>query len=188
MNPGQAMTASLPQPPVLRHPATLGEPLGALVQHLTTLHAALRQLAELAGEKLAALRGADAEALQLCAARELVLLKEVLGAQQERNALLARLAQSLRCPQPQATRLTEIADRLPEPLASSLRARSAALREVATELQRKNQLAATVARNLQAHIRGIFAEVAGAAQESLVYGCKGAHQTSSTRCWVDAVG
>ena len=156
-----------------------------LGQHLAELHATLKQLAELATEKLAAMRRADTEALNGCAAREEELLRDVFRRQQARNALLARLAQSLHCPE---ARLPEIADRLPEPLASSLRARSLALQETVGDLQRRNTLAATVARNLQAHIRGIFAEVASANQETLVYGPRGQHEISRPRCWVDAVG
>jgi hypothetical protein len=85
-------------------------------------------------------------------------------------------------------RLKDIAARLPEPLASSLRARSTVLQTSAAELQRKNRLAGRVAQNLQSHIRGIFADVAAAAQESLVYGPQGQHETGRPRCWVDAVG
>lgn len=156
-----------------------------LGQHLADLHALLKQLAELAGAKLAAMRQADTNALNACAAHEEELLREVFRTEQARNAVLARLAQSLHCPE---VRLTEIADRLPEPLASSLRARSLALKETASELQRRNKLAASVAQNLQAHIRGIFADVASATQESLVYGPQGQHEMSSPRRWVDAVG
>ena len=166
-------------------PAT---PSGELVQHLTELHGGLKQLAALASEKLAALRAADAPALELCAAREGELVREVLSKEQQRNALLARLAQSLRFSLAEGAGLTEIAARLPEPLASSVRARGMALRETAAELQRKNRLVASVAHNLQAHIRGVLGDVAKAARESLVYGSAGRHEAGSPRYWVDAVG
>jgi hypothetical protein len=165
--------------------AGLTETARELSQHLADLHAALKQLAELATEKLAAMRRADTDALNGCAEREEGLLRTVLRDEQGRNAILARLAQSLHCPQ---VRLTEIVDRLPEPVASALRARSVALKEIAGELQRRNRLAASVAQNLQAHIRGIFADVASANRESLVYGPRGQHEMSSPRRWVDAVG
>jgi hypothetical protein len=162
--------------------------LREVVRHLSDLHAALTQLTDLAGEKLAAMRAADADALTRCAAREAELLQAVLKADEQRPALLARLAQSLRRPQLQAAKLTEIADHLPEPAASALRARGLALREIAGQLQRKNRLAAVVAHNLQGHLRGIFAEVAKAAQQSVVYGPAGRHYGTGPRCWVDAVG
>jgi hypothetical protein len=144
-----------------------------LGQHLAELHAALKQLADLADRKLAAMRIADTEALQDCAVREGDLLREMFRGEQRRNAVLASLAQGLHLAEPQRARLMEIADRLPEPLASSIRARGVALRDLAARLQRKNRLAAGVARNLQSHIRGIFAAMAGAAQESQVYGPQG---------------
>ena len=176
------------EPPGLAAPAALAQPLAELERHLADLHAILKDLAALAGEKLAALRAADTAGLEECAAREGELLRRVHSGEPTRRALLARVAQHLRCRPPGRIGLIEIADRLPEPRASSLRARSVALREIAAELQRKNQLVATVARNLQAHIRGVFAEVAKAAQESVVYGPAGRHEAGNTRSWVDAVG
>jgi hypothetical protein len=79
-------------------------------------------------------------------------------------------------------------ERLPEPLASSLRARNAALQAVAGELQRKNRLNAKVAQNLQMHICGIFAEVASGAQPAPVYGPSGRQNAAGSQKWLDAVG
>ncbi len=168
--------------------AAFARPAHELSTQLAGLHEAMRKLAEVAREKLAALRAADAVALHRCAGREGELLSQVFRQQQGRNATIARLAQSLRLPDPGRARLAEVTANLPEPLASSLRARGVALREVAEELQRGNKIAAAVAHNLQEHLSGIFAELAGAAQESQVYGPQGQHEPSTSRCWVDAVG
>jgi len=164
------------------------EPLQDLLNYLTGLHAALRQLLALSDEKLAALRTADTRALRQCAFREEELLNQVLRQDGERAAILARVAQHLPGCSPQPTRLAELLACLPEPLASPLRARSEGLREIASELARKNRLVASVAQNLQVHIRGIFADVAKAVQESVVYRADGQHEVRSTRCCVDAVG
>ncbi len=172
-------------PPRLALPA---RDLHELGQHLSSLQATLTSLSDLTDEKLAGLKAADTAVLHRCAAREADLLRQVFKDEQNRNAVLARLAQALQCTAPSPPRLAEIADRIPEPLASSLRARNAALKAVASELRRKNGLAAKVARNLQNHIRGIFADVASASQESLGYGPKGQHETSDSRSWVDAIG
>lgn len=169
-------------------PAALALAARDLAQHLAELHVALKRLGALAADKLAAMRRADTAALQTCAVSEEETLKEVFRRQEGRNAALARVAQSLPLSGTSPPRLKEIIDRLPEPLASSLRARSVALQEAATDLRRKNELAGAVARNLQAHLRGIFADVAAAAQESVVYGPQGQHETGRPRCWVDAVG
>ncbi len=188
------MNAGRPATPTVRLPAqgppttAFAQPLRELSQYLADLHDALKRLVALAAEKLAALRTANTAALRDCAVRENELVRQVLCGEQQRDAVLARLAQSLPgCP-PKPAQLTELIEHLPEPLAGPLRARSVGLREMATELQRKNRLVEAVARNLQAHIRGVFAEVAKAAQESLVYGARGQHEVGSTRCCMDAVG
>jgi chromosome segregation ATPase len=159
-----------------------------LMARLAELHAALQRLSQLATDKLAAMSRADAVALQDCAAREEEVLREVFRSEPRRKAALARVAQGLPDPAPAQIRLKDIAAQLSEPLASSLRARSTALQASAKELQRKNRLAGRVAHNLQSHIRGVFADVATAAQESAVYGPHGQHATGRPRQWVDAVG
>ncbi len=166
-----------------------------LTQRLADLHARLRQLAELAGEKLAALRRADAPALTECAAREEILLREQLSDDAQHKALLARLAQTLHCPAAPRVTLAEIADRLPEPAASHLRARTAALRQIAAVLQQKNQLAADVARKLQFHLRGVFTDLA-APPDVALYGPQGHRLIAGapqpvgegSRRFIDAVG
>ena len=169
--------------------ATADEPaLRALNEQLASLHAAMKRLVELANDKLAAMRRADTAALERCTADEAELIKVVFNGEARRKALLARVAQSLHLPHPERVRLRDIAEKLPEPLASALRARNVALREVAVDLQQKNRLAAKVAQNLQSHIRGLFAELAGAAQEIPVYGPRGQHSSSRPRCWVEAIG
>jgi flagellar biosynthesis/type III secretory pathway chaperone len=159
-----------------------------LSDNLGALHTMLKQLAEQADAKLAALRAADAKALQACAARETELLQQVARNAQERQAALARLAQHLP-PQPRPERpLAALIEQFPEPQASILRARSVALRESAGKLQEKNRLAARVAHHLQTHIRAVFAELAKVNQESVVYGPKGQHEQAGLRSCLDAVG
>ena len=163
-------------------------PVDELLQYLQTLHALLKKLTALANEKLAALRQADSAALIDCAAREGVLIRDVLFGQQQRDALLARVAQRLPSDAGEVTTITALAAHFPEPISSSLRARGAALRAVAIELRRKNSVVTEVAQNLQAHIHGIFTDVANASQETLVYSAKGNPETSRTRFCVDATG
>ncbi len=159
-----------------------------LNENMAGLHGQLRELLALAQEKLTALRSADADTLRSCAAREALVLQQVFRDEQERRASLARLAQCLPVPDEHRQSLEHIANLLPEPFSSALRARNAALREVATQLQEKNKLAARVAHNLQSHIRSVFAELAKANQESVVYGPKGQHEQRNVRSWLDAVG
>jgi hypothetical protein len=168
--------------------AELAQLLREFVAHLTDLQAALTELTQLAGRKLAGIRRADSAALQEIAAREGSLLAGVFRREQARRAVLAQLAQHLQCADEEHVCLAAIAERVAEPLRSALRARSAALRQTTLELQRKNRLAADVARSLQTHLRGIFADVAGVSRETLGYGPQGRQAVTSARSWVEAVG
>jgi flagellar biosynthesis/type III secretory pathway chaperone len=159
-----------------------------LSDNLGALHALLKQLAAQADAKLAALRAADAKALQACATNETELLQQLARNAQERQAILARLAQHLPQPLRPEIPLSELIEEFPEPQASILRARSVALRESAAQLQEKNGLAARVAHRLQTHIRAVFAELAKVNQESVVYGPKGQHEQAGLRSGLDAVG
>mgnify|MGYP005834947563 CR=1 FL=1 len=177
------------RPPV--EPAWDGEKSTAaqeLLDELARWQTALETLLQVAGDKLAALRQADTAALHHCAVREGELLHALFRDGPRRQAALARAAQGLHAAGPPTGWLTQVAEQAPEPWASRLRARTAGLRELAGELQRRNKLVAHVARQLQSHIRGVFAELAGAAQESTVYGPQGQQEHSHPRCWVDAVG
>ncbi len=160
----------------------------ALLACLADLQGLVTHLLDLANQKLAAMRRADAAALQHIAAREAGLIDQVQRHKQVRHAVLARLAQGLRAPELPAAGLEKIAARLPEPQASSIVARTRGLREIALALEQKNRLAAEVAHRLQSHVRGLFSQLAQAGQESVVYGPRGQHEQTRTRVWVDAVG
>jgi hypothetical protein len=167
---------------------TLDVQVGDLLAVLSPLHQLLKRLLQLARAKLDAMRRADAVALQRCAAEECGLLERVFAHEDRRNAALARLAQTLHSEDAPRARLAEIAQRLPEPFSSRLRARTAGLRRTADELRQKNRLAADVARHLHDHIRAVFDDVARVNQESVVYGPSGKHQHRTNETWVDAVG
>ena len=188
MNDANCALAEPPRSPTRLSPGALLEPLQELQGYLEELHRLLKALTEQSRQKLDFLRAADTNGLQSCAAREGELLQEVFHAAQGRGAVLARLAQALHLPDVRAVRLGQICDRLPEPYASALRARIAALERSAAELQQRNKLAATVAHNLQCHIRGVFAELAKATQERTGYGPQGTPESNNPQCWVDAVG
>lgn len=155
---------------------------------LGALHTGLKNLIEIADRKLAAMRSADAESLHACAARETDLLQAHFATERERDAVLALLAQHLPALSARPLHLGAVADAIPEPGASRIRARMQGLRTLAGELQKKNALAADVARRLQSHIREVFAAVAEVNQECVVYGRNGQHEAATTRRWVDAVG
>ena len=159
-----------------------------LNDNLAALQGLLKRLLEMAGDKLTAIRAADADELQGCTALETDLLEQVKRVGQERAAVLARAAQCVPVADPKTIRLSELAGHWPEPFSSVFRARNEALRKLAADLQEKNRLVASVARHLQSHIRAVFAELAKVNQESVVYGPKGQHYQRNVRSWVDAVG
>ena len=174
--------------PANNTPVALETSAHELIDSLIKLHELLKQLVGGVEEKLAGMRGADVEVLHACAQREKQLLEEVFQTERERDAILARLAQTLHMPQLKSAPLSEIVNHIPEPLCSALRARNVALRDIAIKLQQKNRLAAQVAHNLQTHIRAVFVELAKANQESIVYGPKGQHEQANIRTCLDAVG
>lgn len=183
-----AQVIKLPQAEPGRPRPTAADLARPLIENLAGLQGLLRQLLESTTAKLAAIRAADAEGLQRGAAREAEMLEQVYRLEQQRTAVLARLAQVLPGAAAKQARLSEIAALLPEPAASALRARNAALQQIALELRQKNGLVARVARHLQSHLAAVFSALAQANQESVVYGPKGQHAARRVRSWVDAVG
>lgn len=170
---------------------------GKLCDALAETQRQTRALLDIAERKLAALRLADASALNQCSREEGALVEEARRTAAARHAVVAQLAQRLRAPQLRSATLAEIAIRLPEPFSSSLTARSVPLRELASALDEKNQLIARVARNLHQHIRAVFDALAQPDDEAATYGptgerpAAGRPQPGASRChrtWVDAVG
>jgi len=186
VNTAVAPPAVAPEP--VRLSTAYLPPLRELLDYLATLHGLLVELVEQSRRKLDALRRADPAALDACTATEGELLRQVFAAAQGRAAVLARLAQALHVPDARALRLSAVADLVPEPLASTVRARCAAVAAEAGELQRKNRVAAEVARSLQEHLRGVFAELAAASREARGYGPEGRPAAGGARTWMDAVG
>ncbi len=159
-----------------------------LLSYLQQLHTLLTQLLELAQRKLTALRAADSDMLDSCAAREQELLEQVFRAAQGRGAALARLAQTLPGVDVRKISLRQLAEHLREPESSALRARSVALERIAHELRKKNETVATVAQRLHGHVRYVLGALMQAGQESVGYGPQGSHQMHTKQQWVDAVG
>lgn len=179
-----AQMNSTPPPP---HMSQL-EVFRELLASLTALHERIRGLTALAAEKLAALRTADVNAIEVLAQQEAAALDSLHTLDAERRAVLARLAQQWPNAAADELKLDEIASRMPEPFSSQIRAKSEGLRSAAGALQQKNRLLATVARTLHNHIRGVFADLANDTQETLVYGRTGQHEKHTAKRWVDAVG
>ena len=159
-----------------------------LLTSLAVLHERLMSLAQLAVDKIAAMRRADVAALDLLATQEATELESLRSCEAEREAILAAVAQQLPDCRGLQPRLADLAGLLPEPFASQIRAKYEGLRSAARKLKEKNRLVADVAHGLHAHIRGVFADLASANQETVVYGRTGRHDQRVTRSWVDAVG
>lgn len=159
-----------------------------LQDHLTQFQSLLAQLLDLSRQKLAAIREADVDGLNQCTSDEAQALERVFRCEQDRHAIIARIAQNVRLKDPARNSLSEIVDQLPEPISSTIRARMRGLQEIAEQLQRENRLVALVARDLQGHIRGVFSDLANARRVAIGYGREGQVESVTTRTWVDAVG
>jgi hypothetical protein len=184
----ETVQARIVTPPTVMEAEGVDAQVGELLETLSELHELLKQLLELARAKLVAMRTADTAALQRCAARECGVLELLFERERRRDAVLARLAQSLHWSGSARPRLSETAEKLPEPHSSRLRAKTAGLRQTATELRRENRVAAEVAQQLHKHVRAAFEDIAQVNQESVVYGPSGKHEQRTNRTWVDAVG
>ena len=168
--------------------ASLVSETGRLLASLTTVHERLVSLAQIADAKLTAMRAADVATLDALATQEAAEIELLKSCDGERESIVAGLAQRLPGLAGRLPKLGELSDALPEPHGSQIRAKNAGLRLAARKLEEKNQLVADVACGLHAHIRGVFADLAGANQETVVYARSGRHDPRMTRSWVDAVG
>lgn len=160
----------------------------AMLDVLTLLGDQLRALVEIASAKLGAMRSADAAAIEAHVRAEEKALVAVAEIENRRRAILARLAQTLRCPDLTRQRLSALAALLPEPFSSAILAKSTALCAITHELERKNRQASLVARHLQEHLRAVFGAVAESNRDAVVYGADGQPELRTARNWVDAVG
>lgn len=166
----------------------LADTCGTLLEELVSHQDALRGLLGMSERKLESLRRADTIALHTISQEETEAVDAIASLDARRNAVLARLAQLVPDTVPQRPRLSEIAAVVPEPFSSQILAKTLGLRDLAEKLQRKNRLAAAVARGLQDHIRAVFAEAASANCEAVAYGRNGKADERVNRNWVDAVG
>ncbi|MBL8878405.1 MAG: flagellar export chaperone FlgN [Phycisphaerales bacterium] len=160
----------------------------ALVDVLGELAGLTVRLVECAGEKLAAIRRADSEALQTCVANEMKTLDAVLAAERKRDAIVARVAQRLQQPAMRRASMTSLAEKFSEPLRSAIHARCMGLRQAAENLQRRNRVAAEVARGLQSHVRAIFGKLAKAGQDATTYAGNGRMRHADKQLVIDALG
>lgn len=160
----------------------------ALLAGSIALHEHAKVLLALAEEKLTSLKKADTQTLSRIAAVEVQTLEKLLAEERQQGALIARVAQAMRVPTSGKPRLSDVAEKMPEPLRSQITAKIAGLRAVTGKLQEMNRRAAEVARHLHAHIREIFAAVAKVGQQQTGYDGRGQHKHSTAQQWVDAVG
>jgi hypothetical protein len=124
---------------------TLASEMRRLIDSLAALHERLVSLAQIASAKLVALRAADVATLESLSATEVAELESLRSCDADREAILAGLAQHLPGLPGPLPKLAALADRLPEPLASQLRAKNEGLRAAARKLEEKNRLVADVA-------------------------------------------
>lgn len=170
-------------------PAQVGALLAELLEALSASSDTVSRLAALAGQKLSALRQADADALHRCAQVEGRLVAALTQLIRQRQAVLARLAQALHAPPLAQRPISELAARLDPPQASLLLAAAQRLAMLGGELQRKNALTARAARGLQEHIHAALAALQAEPTPDVTYRASGQRDRQSAGSkWIDAVG
>lgn len=170
------------------HQAAEAITLNDLDTSLANTTNALTQLVALAERKLVALRSADTITLHQTARLEKQELERTFALEQERSAIVARVAQGLPGRKAERLRLSEIAECLPAPWNAKIGEKTRVLKRLSEMLQQKNRLAAGVAQNLHKHIRAVMEELATSTHEPHGYRRDGRREHGTANNWVDAIG
>lgn len=147
------------------------EQLEEILRSLMQEHEALGALVH---QKLAALRRADREAIGRCLEEENHRLQRIGELEKQRIRLVAALTQQLD-PQARAPlKLSELAERIPEPGRSRLLGLRVRLRQTMQEVGERARVAQEASQVLLRHMQGLFRGLAAAVSGITVYGAGGA--------------
>lgn len=143
--------------------AELERIFGDLIAHLTRLRT-------LAGERLDAIRRADASRLASTIAKENETVQQVVEVEKRRVAAVTTLAQRLGSAEKSQTRLTWIAQRLGGSIGERLSRRADELRDAVQSLAPINEAARQAAQHLAQHMEGLWRQAAAVLNHSKTYG------------------
>lgn len=157
---------------------------------LDALRGMYQQLFSLIDAKMSAMRAADLERLQALTREEQELsgrLRERLGLRRQLMELVAGGA-GFAQREAKSVTLSQLASRLPGPLAGPLEAARAGLREAMSRAAQANRVCGAAARELLQHMHWIFASVRPQADEPAVYSRNGATAAVCDPLLIDALG
>lgn len=161
-----------------------------LLRLLEDLHALHGELLETVNSKVAALRGADREALAAIVEREGGLIERVQERESCRRLLMDQIGRELGMSGPQARKLTasQLAVRLDQAGAAKLMLAAQSLRGVAVQLSKANRMAGAISREMVKHFERIFESVRQTGCSALGYAHNGNLVSALEHKLVDAVG
>jgi len=170
-----------------RLPREMVTELSALLDQMVGLQEAMVTTID---HKLAAMRRADVEAMQVISRDEGELAGKVVVLDRRRLDLTAELCAALNLPgreRARAMTLTHLASRVEVSLRPGLLQRAQTLREVMLKVARANEIVEKVCRELQAHFKSMFAAMVQDESQP-TYGRGGVGRTASGANVLDAVG
>jgi hypothetical protein len=161
--------------------------LAFLLSDLKKLH---EELLAVIQHKLAAMRRADADAINSCLAREQFLVGRIRQQEGLRQQLVQLIGKELGLTPEQAVRLPlkALAERLDEPRRGQLLAQAAGLRETMLGIDRSSKVAAMVTGEMLKHFRQVCLAMARAVQSTGTYSPTGRLNSEAPAGVFEAVG
>ncbi len=161
--------------------------LVALMCDLKELH---EELLSVIGQKLAAMRRADTDALNSCLARERFLSDRIRQQEGLRQQLVRLMGQEIGLPAEAAQQLSlrDLAEELGEPRRAQLLGLAASVREVLAAIDRSNKVATLVTEEMLKHFRRVYAAMARAGHSAGTYSSGGELTTDRPARVFEAVG
>jgi FlgN protein len=161
-----------------------------LIRLLGDLNALHGELAMHMRNKLDAIKRADSDQVQSITAREAVLAARAHEREGLRKQLADRIGMSLGLDKGsgRSVRLTDLAEKLPEPRRSQLLVAAAGLREKVREIESINKTSEVVTRTMLRHLSEVMQVMTAGPCGADVYGRTGHRQPPRTANVFEAVG
>ena len=161
---------------------------GQLAECLAEMRGLYAELLAVLQRKLEAMRRADTELLNSCAARERFLLQRIAEAESSRKTLTADLQLRAGAKSKGPVSITELAERIGEPGRSKLLVLADGLRRLVEQTNQLNQVAALAGKELLAHFRYVYDVMRAAERDTGTYDVQGVRAAGSAQRILDAVG
>ena len=161
---------------------------GQLAECLAEMRSLYEELLAVLQRKLEAMRRADTELLNSCAARERFLLQRISEVESSRKVLTGDLQLRTGVAAKRPMSITQLAERIGEPDRSKLLVLADGLRRLVEQTNQVNQVAALAGKELLAHFRHVYDVMRAAEQDTGTYDVRGARTAGSAQRILDAVG